>query len=27
MESLLEDGWSKVQEGLTTVEELLRVVK
>jgi len=27
MESLLEDGWAKVQEGLTTVEELLRVVK
>jgi type IV pilus assembly protein PilB len=27
MVSLLEDGWRKVQDGLTTVEELLRVVK
>ncbi|WP_084126584.1 GspE/PulE family protein [Demequina sp. NBRC 110054] len=27
MESLLEDGWAKAQDGLTTVEELLRVVK
>jgi len=27
MESLLEDGWAKVQEGLTSIEELFRVVK
>ncbi|WP_084073123.1 GspE/PulE family protein [Demequina sp. NBRC 110052] len=27
MESLIEDGWAKAMEGLTTVEELLRVVK
>ena len=27
MESLLADGWAKVRDGLTTVEELLRVVK
>ena len=27
MESLYMDGWAKVQQGLTTLEELLRVVK
>jgi type IV pilus assembly protein PilB len=27
METLLGDGWAKVRDGLTTVEELLRVVK
>jgi len=27
MQTLLEDGWEKAQEGLTSVEELLRVVK
>lgn len=27
MESLMMDGWTKVQEGLTSLEELLRVVK
>jgi type IV pilus assembly protein PilB len=27
METLLEDGWAKVQEGLTSLEELFRVVK
>ncbi len=27
MESLLADGWAKVLQGLTTLEELLRVVK
>jgi len=27
METLLEDGWAKVQEGLTSIEELFRVVK
>ncbi len=27
MESLLEDGWAKVQDGLTSIEELFRVVK
>ena len=27
MVSLIEDGWRKVQDGLTTVEELLRVAK
>lgn len=27
MQSLLTDGWIKVQEGLTSLEELLRVVK
>ncbi len=27
METLLEDGWSKVQQGLTSLEELFRVVK
>ena len=27
METLMQDGWAKVQEGLTSVEELLRVVK
>jgi type IV pilus assembly protein PilB len=27
METLIEDGWAKVQAGLTSMEELLRVVK
>lgn len=27
METLLEDGWAKVQDGLTSLEELFRVVK
>ncbi len=27
METLLEDGWAKVQEGLTSLEELFRVAK
>jgi type IV pilus assembly protein PilB len=27
METLLEDGWAKVQEGVTSLEELFRVVK
>ena len=27
MQTLIEDGWAKVRDGLTSVEELLRVVK
>ncbi|WNM25769.1 ATPase, T2SS/T4P/T4SS family [Demequina capsici] len=27
MQTLIQDGWAKAQDGLTTVEELLRVVK
>ncbi len=27
LETLMADGWAKVQEGLTSIEELLRVVK
>src|SRR5690606_38669335 len=27
METLIKDGWAKARDGLTTIEELLRVVK